>query len=377
MPVTFSHQSALDVIRTLRCEGVSIQELDTVSLAAPSPWASKRLGLENFRDEAWRWQRPTSSRPLHILVPNQQTRVRSKYIVAHSAQSGMPAASVLWLDELSSMVCPELLYLQMAASFSLPALVMLGMELCGHFSRHANAPLTGDVVDGIPAATCVEHLESYLARSKGATGLTNARKALRYVRNHAASAPEAVLAITLGLPTTEGGYGLGPVLLNDRVELDGAGRFSGVQNRYPDLMFDFAPVGLNYDGAKHFDIAGLMRAAETFAHADASRRDKTRESLRTKLVAARAKVLDDNLRDRQLAAQGRIVFSATREDLSDTTHLDELVRQVLSCAQKVFGTNVDKHLRELEDSSLMRDRRDLLESLMPRGHIWGSSYGKL
>ena len=377
MAVTLSHQSALDVIRTLRCEGVSVHDMDTVSLTVPSAWVGKRLGIKNFADETWRWQKPTTGRPLHILVPNQQSRVRSKVVVAHVAWRDMPAGSVLWLDEHSSIVCPELLFLQMAGSFSLSALVMLGMELCGHFSRRADEPLMGDVVDGIPAVTSVERLESYLAGVKGASGLTQARKALEYVRDHAMSAPEAVLATVLGLPTAEGGYGLGPVSLNDRVELDDSDSLSKVRNRYPDLMFGFAPVGLNYDGAKHFDIVDLMVAAEVFARADAPERDKAREVLREKLVATRAKVLDDNLRDRQLAAQGRIVFSVTKEDLSDGAHLDGLVRQVLSCAHEVFGVDVDEYLKTLEDTLLTRDRWELLGSLLPRGGARGASYGKL
>ena len=88
-------------------------------------------------------------------------------------------------------------------------------------------------------------------------------------------------------------------------------------------------------------------------------------------------MLDDNLRDRQLAAQGRIVFSVTKEDLSDGAHLDELVRQVLSCAREVFGTDVKAYLEMLEDTSLAHDRHDLLDSLLPRGGVRGSAYGRL
>lgn len=377
MAITLSHQSALDVIRTLRCEGVSLHDLDTASLTAPSAWVGKRLGVKNFANDTWRWQKPTAGRPLHVLVPSHQSRVRSKIVVAHVAWRDMPAGSVLWLDEHSSVVCPELLFLQMAGSFSLSALVMLGMELCGHFSRRADEPLMGDVVDGIPAVTSVELLEKYLEGFKGAAGLACARKALKYVRDHAMSAPEAVLATVLGLPTAESGYGLGPVSMNDRIELDDSGSLSKVRNRYPDLMFGFAPVGLNYDGAKHFDVADLMIAAEAFARAGAPERDRVREVLREKLRATRAKVLDDNLRDRQLAAQGRIVFPVTKEDLLDGAHLDDLVRQVLSCAHEVFGADVDEHLRTLEDTLLTRDRWELLGSLSPRYSARGSSYGRL
>jgi hypothetical protein len=167
MSVTLSHQSALDVIRMLRCEGVSVHDMDVIPLMAPSPWVGRRLNMRNFSSDVWRWQKPNDKRPLHILVSDKQTRVRGKGIVAHVASDDLPAGSILWLDERSSVVCPELLFLQMAETLPLPALVMLGLELCGHFSRQAENPLTGDVVDGLPAATTVKHLERYLSDFRG------------------------------------------------------------------------------------------------------------------------------------------------------------------------------------------------------------------
>ncbi|MBR2682314.1 MAG: hypothetical protein IKE22_03500 [Atopobiaceae bacterium] len=201
--------------------------------------------------------------------------------------------------------------------------------------------------------------------------------ALHYVCDHAASAPEAVLATLFGLPPEEGGYGLGPVLLNERVKLDDAGSWVKVKNRYPDLMFAFASVGLNYDGSKHFDIADLIAAAEAFAHSEATDQDEARRALKERLLSTRAKVLDDNMRDRQLAAQGRIVFSVTKEDLSDIGHLDELARQVLSCANKIYDTDVKEHLEVLDDSSRTRERSELLGALVPHAGFGASSYGTL
>lgn len=377
MSVTLSHQSALDVIRMLRCEGVSVHDMDVIPLMAPSPWVGRRLNMRNFSSDVWRWQKPSDKRPLHILVSAKQTRVRGKGIVAHVASDDLPAGSILWLDERSSVVCPELLFLQMAETLPLPALVMLGLELCGHFSRQAENPLTGDVVDGLPAATTVKHLERYLSDFRGRRGLQKARVALQYVHDHAASAPEAVLATMFGLPPADGGYGLGPVLLNERVELDDAGSWVKAKNRYPDLMFAFASVGLNYDGFKHFDIADLKAAIDAFSRLEGEEQAKERDVLKAKLVAVRAKVLDDNMRDRQLAAQGRIVFSVTKEDLVDIEHLDELTRQVLGCANKVFGVDVDRHLKTLEDTSLTHERGELLGTLTPHVGFGVSSYGKL
>ncbi|MBR1828460.1 MAG: hypothetical protein IJ781_02975, partial [Atopobiaceae bacterium] len=168
MAVTLSHQSALDAIRMLRCEGINMHEMDAVSLAAPSAWVGTRLNMRNFSPDVWRWQRPSDKQPLHILVPNAQFRMRGKGIVTHVDAE---ADSVLWIDERSRVVHPELLFLQMAEILPSPSLVMLGLELCGHFSRQAEEPLMGDIVDGLPAATTVKRLEKYLADFKGARGL--------------------------------------------------------------------------------------------------------------------------------------------------------------------------------------------------------------
>ena len=377
MAVTLSHQSALDALRMVRSEGTSVHEMDAARLAAPSAWVGKRLGRKNFDPDVWRWQQPSASKPLHILVPSDRSRVRGGSIVAHISARDLPPGSVLWLDGHSGMVCPELLFLQMAESFSFPALVMLGLELCGHFARQADDPLMGDVVDGIPAATDADSIGRYLASLERVKGLTKARKALDFVCDHAVSAPEAVLATMYGLPPEESGYGLGPVHLNERVRVADGGQWTRDRHRYPDLMFDFAPVGLNYDGSKHFDVSDLMVAAEAFARSDEMTRGGAREALRKKLLAARAKILDDNLRDRQLAAQGRIVLPITKEDLSAGERLDELTRQVLSCAYEVFGVDVDRYLKTLDDALLARDRRDLLGALAPQGGSGRSSYGLL
>ena len=377
MAVTLSHQSALDAIRTLRAAGTSVHEMEVVSLASPSPWVGKRLSRGNFDPAVWQWGRPEKDRPLHILVPTKRERVRSACITAHVRWGDLPAGSILWLDEHASVVCPELLFLQMASSFSLPALVMLGLELCGHFSRDANEPLTGAVIDGLPAATSVANLEAYLAQFQRVPGLVKAREALHYISDHAVSAPEAVLAGLYALPPEEGGYGFGEVQLNDRVRVDDSGVWGRAKHRYPDLMFGFAPLGLNYDGSKHFDLPALMKAVNALAQANEESRSEAYDELRKELVAVRAKVLDDNLRDRELMAQGRVVFPVTKEDLADGTHLDALTRQVLGCARTVFGVDTNEYESVLDDTALTRDRWALLDSLSPRRRAGETSYGKM
>ena len=378
MAVTLSHQSALDVIRTLRREGVSMHELDTASLAAPSAWASKRLGMKNFANEAWRWQRPTTGRPLHILVPNRQSRLRGKVVVAHAARNDMPAGSVLWLDEHANVVCPELLFLQMAEVLPVPMLVLLGYELCGNFSRQADNPLSGYVVDQIPAATDVSHIASYLSKLKWVPGLSKAKHALRFVSDHAVSAPEAVLATMLSLPMSESGYGMGPVTLNSRVNVDASpDRWVSAETRFPDLMLPFASVGLNYDGEGHLDLSGLVSVAQATETVSTDSSDEQLDALQEKLSEVRTKVVDDNMRFRQLAAKGLVVFPVTKEDLFGEGHLDYLVSQMLSCAHTLFGVDISKYKAVLEDTEAKRDRQELLDSMLPQKKLGRTAYGAM
>lgn len=377
MAVTLSHQSALDALRTLRSKGTSVHQMEAVHLVSPLAWVGKRLGAQNFKPDVWRWQQPSVNRPLHLLVPAKRQRMRGRGIVSHTLYSPLPAGSILWLDEHSSVVCPELLFLQMAESFSLPSLVMLGLELCGHFCRNADEPLVGDVTDGLPVATNVASLTLYLSKVSKAHGLLRAREALDCISDHAISAPEAVLATMYALPPKESGYGMGPISLNEHVAVDNTDSWVRAKSRYPDLMFGFAPVGINYDGSQHFDLASLMAAAEMFVRAGADEQNDARKALRMKLLEARDKVVDDNMRNRQLAAQGRIVFPATKEDLRSGRRLDALTRQILSCAHRVFGVDVGKYERTLDDTLLARDRWDLLDTLLPRGHYGQSAYGRL
>ena len=54
MALTLSHQSALDVVRMLRAEGVNLHEVEKASLVEPSAWIGTRLSARNFDAEVWR-----------------------------------------------------------------------------------------------------------------------------------------------------------------------------------------------------------------------------------------------------------------------------------------------------------------------------------
>ena len=376
MGITLSDLSALDVLRKLRFDGANLQEMDTIPLLPPSPFSGKRWTTGDFNSSVWAWDPPSKNNPLHVIVPAQGDRrhVRMSNVVVHEQFGSMPEQSIIWLNERSSMVCPELLFLQMANTFTLPRLVMLGYELCGHFSRSSRAPLEGSVMTDVPAATTTERLADYLGMFHRVSGIAKARKALSYVSDHALSAPEAVLGTIYSLPPLEGGYGMGPVTLNERVSTPDSREPGDAQARYPDLSFPFAPVGMNYDGDEHLNLDAIARAAQKVLLVTEDLRESAQNELIETTQGVRAKVVDDNMRNRQLAAQGRIVFPVTKEDLSNSTNLDRLTRQILSCAHTIFGADVSAYENALNNTEAARERENLLDSLTPGG-AWGASHG--
>lgn len=375
MGLTLSHISALDAMRMVRAQGVDLRQgVDYVERPFLLPWKGERWNIRDLKMPEWRWPQPSRLNELHVLSVRPHERVRMTHVVSHRCFGELPPHSFIWLDEHASMVCPELLFLQMAETFSLPALVMLGHELCGTFSRCAESPIDGDVALGVPRATTLEELSAYLASSNRVRGLQKARIAMSYVHDYAVSAPEALLATVYSLPSEESGYAMGPLTLNERINIPHDLSY-GAEARYPDIMFSFAPVGINYDGEEHLDLGGLVDLALQSGLSSGIDSEPMRIKLLDKASEIRAKAMDDMRRNRNLMACGRLVLPATKEDLYGEGSLDAFTRNLLSCARAFCDVNVDKWLENIDDTSRARDRRDLLADFLPipghRGRLHG------
>lgn len=338
--------------------------MDRGTVLRPEPWVGKRWREREFAPDTWNWAAPSKARPLDILVRNAHERVRMGGISNHVCSADIPADAIIWLDEHTTMPAPPLLFTQMAETASIPALVLLGHELCGHFSRSADFPGAGHVTDNIPAATSVAEIVRFLDAAPEIPGRTRAREAIRYVADHALSVPEAVLSTMYALPVKEAGYGMGPIALNRRIETELANDADQQGARYPDLLFPFAPVGVNYDGEAHLDLNSLVLAARKASLAEPQTKQQDEQALSAKLLDVREKAVDDIRRTRELAASGYIVLPATKEDLYDWGALDSLTMQILSCAHTVFGADIQRYRETLENTELARDRSLLLSSLV-------------
>ena len=165
-----------------------------------------------------------------------------------------PIGSFYRLSDGALLASPELAFLQMARELDFDLLVLYGHELCGYFASQDPGfvncpPLTS-------AARIAEYLDRLEAlrqeRGEGMPwGLGPARRALRHIRDHAASPEEAVVSMVLTLPCRLGGYGLPPAALNERVRLSAeAARLFGIDSFVCDLSWDGGRV-LEYQGSQH------------------------------------------------------------------------------------------------------------------------------
>lgn len=366
MGVTLCCGTAMDVIRELRNRGEALDRYDRIKLRPPRPWVRERFSLREFTPDVWQWESPSKTLPLDVLVPTSADRIRMPTVKSYVCKQLLPPEAIMCLDSVASVVCPELLFIQMAPRMSLAAAVMLGHELCGHYSRDPEDPLFGDVTMDVAPATSVGRIATFIDNMKGLHGAKQARGVLRYVCDNALSAPESVLATMGALPSFESAYGLGAVTLNDRVNVADEDELQARRNRYPDLLFSFASVGINYDGQDHLDLQGLVDLARADALSDGDDRAAALQETQKKLEAIRKKVLDDTVRNNELMSRGRCVLVATKENLESGKELDKFMRRLLECAHATFGVDITSAIARIDDTDKAHDRASLLSQIYPQ-----------
>ena len=124
--------------------------------------------------------------------------------------------------------------------------------------------------------------------------------------------------------------------------------------RVPDIVLEDCPVGFNYDGREHLDLEAIAAAAEN------------KDELGRALASLRRKYVDDRRRDRELAAQGRLVMSVVSEDLFDHGGLDVVVLEALMASRRLGGPRAEDVVpEEVWAPEETRARQKLICSLLP------------
>ena len=221
MTIVYSHQTALSIY----FENPSLGLLPRV--AVPVDGHVRRKQVEFMANRAC----------VDVLVKKASLRgAQAGSLVCHILPAQCPEESFIpW--EGYALACPELCFVQMAASLDLINLVLLGYRLCGDYRPSELRFRTGNL-----PLTTPEKLSAYVEKCAGCKGAKKARRALRFVLADSNSTMETRLTMALILPRRWGGYGLSRPTLNE--EIFGTSRTG-------DLCWLDKGVVVEYDSASH------------------------------------------------------------------------------------------------------------------------------
>jgi hypothetical protein len=350
--------SSVRLIRITRAAGdVDLRTFERCGIQYADPQPAPRWTLEVVESSQLAkidpgWQKAG----LHAAVPHPSSRLRLGCAKNTVYQRGLPDDA--FLDLGGGLLCasPELVFVEMARVMSRPALVMLGYELCGTFSRNVDDPRMGDVAMSVPPATSVQRIRTFLDECHGIRGMGAAREALEQVADNAWSSMESVVSTAMVLDVSDFGYGLGPLVLNSPQQVGTENGAPGLQEfRIPDIVVADTPVGINYDGGDHLDFSSVEQAFNA----------KDENALRAAEHAMREKVLDEMHRNRELMVSGMTVLPVTKEDVFTPSGLDCVMRSVVSSIERLSDKDVSQ-TRALLDSDWYRtERQYLIWSLYP------------
>ena len=196
--------------------------------------------------------------PVTLLAPHADARRKNRMVSCISRPDHYPAGAFVELDRCmvydgngAESVCrillasPELCFLQAASRLSFLETVKFGFDLCAMYlsddaAEHGQSQRT--------PATNVEALADFLRRAEGLSGLLQARKALRYIRDRSNSPMETRLAMIRILPFGYGGFSVGGEELNGNVVFsEEAAAVFGRKSCSCDALWREKKTALEYD----------------------------------------------------------------------------------------------------------------------------------
>lgn len=326
MKCCISHNTAIHWLTSNANQRLDVQRPCRVSLSGmDAPEAAQARSISDFL-----WL--NGNEPLDVLVaPDARRDIQG--VRCHTCAHPLPKASFVPIpsplpDVELFVVSPELAFVQQAFSSDLQAAVYCGMALCSEYRSDA-ATSSGVALrqyDDAPL-TSVARLAAYLDRLEAVPGASRAARALPFVRERSRSPKESGLAMTFGLPLRFGGFHLGEVALNERIDIvdgkDEAGN-PRVSTRYPDLLITNhdrrgkkRAVAIDYDGfSVHADPHAMAR--------DSRRRNEI----------ATVERLDRH-------------FTLTTDDVSNFRYLESLADRV----RKSLGQRKQPYLKGNPDSA--------------------------
>ena len=332
MDIALNKESACRVLRSIRAGNtINVTQLGRMDLPVPNPgegrtrWSKKllRTTLPNIVHQ------PPGHR-IHVASPTNRDRLCVTDVCNTIYENGLPQGAFMGIGSGVSISSPEMLFLEMGTVMSPVIQALLGFELCGTYSRDPLNPRDGVITHFIPAASSVESIDAFLQKASNIRGLDQARLALKWVRNNAWSAREAIVGLLMVMPVSELGYGFENIVLNNRCDTSILVGPNG--SRVPDITIGDTGVHLNYDGEVHLDD--------------------------------RERYVDDRRRDRELAASGETVLVVTKEDLNENGGLDQVMLLAVEAIEHRGFGRMETVRSAIFDRELVARRQKLIWSLL-------------
>lgn len=354
MRITFDKLTALHILRIWRSSGRTLAAdrhgLEASVVAPREYWTRRRINacLESV---------DTNLSNVHgrvqVMVPRPGARIRSRSARNTVYVRGLPTNPIIELGSLVRIPCPELLFIELGAIMSPAAQLLVGLELCGRFSRDARDPRDGTTTFGIKPVTTADKIRSYISAAHDFAGLEQSRRVAEWLMDEAWSPQEALLNGLARMPLHELGYELGELQLNPRYIVRGS-LLSLVdkRSRVPDSLVRGTHIGFNYDGGPHFGEGTPGTAGTGLLDSNAA------NNMREAVVA-------DKRRDRDLLVQGLSVLPVTKEDFYERGGIDRVMLQAMSLLERVCQRDYSKHRRALRMPRLAEERQRLIWSLLP------------
>lgn len=223
---------------------------------------------------------------VHLLARSQDDRPLHSARYRYRLVSGpLPPRSFIRVSSSVAIPCPELFFVEMAASLSHLELLLLGYELCG---TYVYRPCEGYGFSLTPAPlTSARKLVSYIsALPRGLHGAAKAARAAQRICDGSMSPAETFLILRLCLPGQLGGYALPFPASNARIALDAqSARFASRDTYRADLVWADKKVVLEYDGARDHSLPQDIDR-------DAKRRNRLQRAGYTVITVTRSQVRD-------------------------------------------------------------------------------------
>ena len=240
-----THKVAFKIYRDLRNQQSSLLPSKTNIVPTKISSCSRRNWIDissAFPDLA--------NEKVDVTVTLKEHVYSSPHFRFHQYSGGYPKGSFCFLDNNVYIACPELMFCQLASSYSFEKLLLLGYEICGSYSYNDNS-LIG-FSNNLKAVASRQSISEYISKlqkcSYNFPGLKAAKKASEYLLDNSASPQESRLSLLLTGPRSIGAFNIKNCSLNHKINLSNkAAQICNQPYVYPDLCIKNSRIAIEYD----------------------------------------------------------------------------------------------------------------------------------